>query len=54
MTGRLAGAAILQVRAFKRDVLPEDVEGAARFLASADRAFMTGQALAVDGGSVVL
>ena len=32
--------------------LPEDVEGAVVFLASPDRAFMTGQTLVVDGGSV--
>ncbi len=47
-------AAVLQSRAFKRDALPEDVEGAVLFLASADSAFMTGQTLVVDGGSVFL
>ena len=45
-------AAVLQSRAFKRDALPEDVEGAVVFLASEDSAFMTGQTLVVDGGSV--
>jgi NAD(P)-dependent dehydrogenase (short-subunit alcohol dehydrogenase family) len=45
-------AAVLQSRAFKRDALPEDVEGAVVFLASPDSAFMTGQTLVVDGGSV--
>ena len=45
-------AAVLQSRAFKRDALPEDVEGAVVFLASSDSAFMTGQTLVVDGGSV--
>ncbi|MGH7366072.1 MAG: SDR family NAD(P)-dependent oxidoreductase [Candidatus Rokuibacteriota bacterium] len=47
-------AAVLRSRAFKRDALPEDVEGAVLFLASADSAFMTGQTLVVDGGSVFL
>lgn len=47
-------AAVLQSRAFKRDALPEDVEGAVLFLASSDSAFMTGQTLVVDGGSVFL
>ena len=47
-------AAVLQSRAFKRDAFPEDVEGAVLFLASADSAFMTGQTLVVDGGSVFL
>ncbi|MEX2223859.1 MAG: glucose 1-dehydrogenase [Candidatus Rokuibacteriota bacterium] len=47
-------AAVLQSRAFKRDALPEDVEGAVFFLASTDSAFMTGQTLVVDGGSVFL
>ena len=45
-------AAVLQSRAFKRDAMPEDVEGAVVFLASPDSAFMTGQTLVVDGGSV--
>jgi NAD(P)-dependent dehydrogenase (short-subunit alcohol dehydrogenase family) len=45
-------ASVLQSRAFKRDAVPEDVEGAVVFLASPDSAFMTGQTLVVDGGSV--
>ena len=45
-------AAVRQSRAFKRDAVPEDVEGAVVFLASPDSAFMTGQTLVVDGGSV--
>ena len=45
-------AAVLQSRAFKRDAHPEDVEGAVVFLSSPDSAFMTGQTLVVDGGSV--
>ena len=45
-------AAVLQSRAFKRDALPDDIEGAVVFLSSPDSAFMTGQTLVVDGGSV--
>jgi NAD(P)-dependent dehydrogenase (short-subunit alcohol dehydrogenase family) len=45
-------AAIMQVRSLKRDAFPEDVEGAVVFLASDDSAFMSGQTLIVDGGSV--
>ena len=46
--------AVLQSRAFKRPGLPRDVEGAVVFLASEESAFMTGQTLVVDGGSVFL
>ena len=46
--------AVLQARSLRRDAFPEDVEGAAVFLASADSAFITGQTLVVDGGSVFL
>ena len=45
-------AAVMAARSFKRDALGEEVEGAVVFLASADSAFMTGQTLVVDGGSV--
>ena len=45
-------SAVMQVRSLKRDAFPEDVEGAVVFLASDDSAFMSGQTLIVDGGSV--
>ena len=44
--------AIMQVRSLKREAFPEDVEGTVVFLASDDSAFMSGQTLVVDGGSV--
>jgi len=49
---RFQAEAVLQARALKRAEMPEDLEGAAVFLASADSAFVTGQTLVVDGGSV--
>ena len=39
-------------RAIKRNQVPEDLIGALLFLASDDCAFMTGQSVVVDGGSV--
>jgi NAD(P)-dependent dehydrogenase (short-subunit alcohol dehydrogenase family) len=39
-------------RAFKRDAYPEDLLGALVFLASSDSDFITGQTIAVDGGSI--
>jgi len=39
-------------RALPRDAYPEDLVGAVAFLASDDAAFITGQIIAVDGGSV--
>jgi NAD(P)-dependent dehydrogenase (short-subunit alcohol dehydrogenase family) len=44
--------AIMQARSIRRDAFPDDVEGTVVFLASDDSAFMTGQTLIVDGGSV--
>jgi NAD(P)-dependent dehydrogenase (short-subunit alcohol dehydrogenase family) len=46
--------AVLRSRALKRTETPQDLEGAVVFLASADSAFMTGQTLVVDGGSIFL
>ena len=40
-------------RAIRREEHPEDLVGAVSFLASDDAAFMTGQTLVVDGGSVM-
>ncbi len=45
-------AAIMQARSLRREAFPEDVEGTVVFLASDDSAFMSGQTLVVDGGSV--
>jgi NAD(P)-dependent dehydrogenase (short-subunit alcohol dehydrogenase family) len=44
--------AIMRARSLKRDAFPEDVEGTVLFLACDDSAFMSGQTLIVDGGSV--
>jgi len=43
-----------RTRAIQRDEKPEDLVGALSFLASDDAAFMTGQTLAVDGGSAMI
>jgi NAD(P)-dependent dehydrogenase (short-subunit alcohol dehydrogenase family) len=45
-------APVRNSRAFKRDMLPEDLLGALVFLASSDSDFITGQTIAVDGGSI--
>ena len=42
-----------ETRAIKREQVPEDVVGACVFLASAESDFITGQLLAVDGGSAM-
>jgi len=43
---------VLQSRALRRDGYPEDLIGALIFLASGDSDFVTGQTIAVDGGSI--
>jgi NAD(P)-dependent dehydrogenase (short-subunit alcohol dehydrogenase family) len=45
-------AAVTQARSLRREAFPDDVEGTVVFLASDDSAFMSGQTLVVDGGSV--
>ena len=47
-----ARRSVLQIRALRRDAYPEDLLGALVFLASGESDFITGQTLAVDGGSV--
>jgi NAD(P)-dependent dehydrogenase (short-subunit alcohol dehydrogenase family) len=48
------GEVTRMTRAIQRDETPEDLVGAASFLASDDAAFITGQTLVVDGGSAML
>lgn len=43
---------VLASRSIKRDGLPEDLVGGLIFLASSESDFMTGQTVAVDGGSI--
>ena len=43
---------VIASRALKRDGYPRDLIGALVFLASPESDFMTGQTLAVDGGSI--
>ena len=43
--------AVVQSRALKRDAFPEDLLGALVFLASKESDFVSGQIIAVDGGS---
>ncbi len=45
---------VLQSRALRRDGYPDDLVGALVFLCSSDSDFVSGQTLAVDGGSVNL
>jgi NAD(P)-dependent dehydrogenase (short-subunit alcohol dehydrogenase family) len=45
-------ARVVASRAFKRDQMPPDLLGALIFLSSAESDFVTGQTIAVDGGSV--
>lgn len=45
-------APVIASRAIKRDGYPRDLLGALIFLASSDSDFVTGQTIAVDGGSV--
>ncbi len=47
-----ARAGVIASRAIKRDGYPEDLIGALVFLASGDSDFVTGQTIAVDGGSI--
>ncbi|WP_262462533.1 SDR family NAD(P)-dependent oxidoreductase [Alloalcanivorax balearicus] len=46
-------APVLASRALKRDQTPEDLIGPLLFLASDESAFMTGESVVVDGGSVM-
>jgi NAD(P)-dependent dehydrogenase (short-subunit alcohol dehydrogenase family) len=48
------GEASRASRAITRDERPDDLVGAASFLASEDAAFITGQTLVVDGGSAMI
>ena len=43
----------LASRALKREAEPQDLIGGLLFLASAESAFVTGQTLSIDGGSVM-
>ena len=47
-----ARSKVLASRAISRDAYPDDLIGALIFLASADSDFVTGQTIAVDGGSI--
>ena len=53
-SGTASSDASRRSRAISRDEHPDDLVGAVSFLASDDAAFMTGQTLAVDGGSAML
>ena len=45
--------AVVNSRCFKRHELPDDLTGTIIFLSSDDSDFITGQAIVVDGGSVM-
>jgi NAD(P)-dependent dehydrogenase (short-subunit alcohol dehydrogenase family) len=51
LTGFQLGT-VMQARSIRREAFPDDVEGTLVFLAGDDSAFMSGQTLIVDGGSV--
>jgi NAD(P)-dependent dehydrogenase (short-subunit alcohol dehydrogenase family) len=51
---RIGDTARKTARSIQRDQLPEDLVGALAFLISDGAGFITGQTLAVDGGSVFL
>jgi NAD(P)-dependent dehydrogenase (short-subunit alcohol dehydrogenase family) len=53
-SGRKAAARdrVVESRALKRDGYPADLIGALIFLATEDSDFITGQTIAVDGGSI--
>lgn len=53
VTDKLAQGAVM-TRALRREEQPEDLVGAAIFLASEDSDFITGQSLIVDGGAAFL
>ena len=44
--------AAIETRSILRDAYPDDISGTVAFLASEDAGFITGQIIAVDGGSV--
>jgi NAD(P)-dependent dehydrogenase (short-subunit alcohol dehydrogenase family) len=49
----VANAGTVATRALKRDQVPADITGTSVYLASEDSAFVTGQTISVDGGSVM-
>lgn len=53
MEEKMTGA-VVQGQSIKRQLTQEDVAGTVLFLASDDAKFLTGQTLAVDGGTVML
>lgn len=47
-------SAVVQGQSIKRQLTPDDVAGTVMYLASDDAQFITGQTIAVDGGTVML